>query len=161
MIALVYIDRIWLVVGPAYIRLSTVITFFAVFVFVAWRFRASPKTALYNGVIAWLATLSLYEVLFNITGGFPPTDMLPFWGVAILVGSMILGLLQAKKHFTPSRLPLALLLAFALDWLVWIAVGFPFNLPTSQPLNLLGEALNASTKMLLPFGYATGLRERR
>jgi len=111
---LVYIDRIWLVVGPAYIRLSTVITFFAVFVFVAWRFRASPKTALYNGVIAGLATLGLYEVLFNITGGFPPTDMLPFWGVAILVGSMILGLLQAKKHFKPSRLPMTLLLASVL-----------------------------------------------
>jgi len=161
MSTMIDIDRIWLVVGPAYIRLSTVITFFAVFVFVAWRFRSSRNAALYNGAIAGLAMLSLYEVLFNITGGYPPTDMLPPWEVAILVGSMFLGLLQAKKHFTPSKLPLALLLAFAVDWLVWIAVGFPFNLPTSQPLNLLGEALNTSTKMLLPFGYATGLRERR
>jgi len=129
-----------------------------VFAFVAWKFRARKRTALYEGVVAALFILFLYEVLFNVTGGFPPTGMLPFWGVGVLVCSMLLGILQAKNHFVLGRLPIILLSAFAVDWLVWILVGFPFNLPSTQPLNLLAEAFNMSTKLLLPFGYATGLQ---
>ena len=155
---MIYLDRLWLVVGPAHIRLSTVITFLVVFAFVAWKFRAKKRTALYEGVVAALFILFLYEVLFNVTGGFPPTGMLPFWGVGVLVCSMLLGILQAKNHFVLGRLPMILLSAFAVDWLVWILVGFPFNLPSTQPLNLLAEAFNMSTKLLLPFGYATGLQ---
>lgn len=155
---MIYLDRLWLVVGPAHIRLSTVITFLVVFAFVAWKFRARKRTALYEGVVAALFILFLYEVLFNVTGGFPPTGMLPFWGVGVLVCSMLLGILQAKNHFVLRRLPIILLSAFAVDWLVWILVGFPFNLPSTQPLNLLAEAFNMSTKLLLPFGYATGLQ---
>lgn len=154
---MIYLDRLWVVVGPAHIRLSTVITFLVVFAFVAWKFRARKRTALYEGVVAALFILFLYEVLFNVTGGFPPTGMLPFWGVGVLVCSMLLGILQAKNHFVLGRLPMILLSAFAVDWLVWILVGFPFNLPSTQPLNLLAEAFNMSTKLLLPFGYATGL----
>ena len=155
---MIYLDRLRLVVGPAHIRLSTVITFLVVFAFVAWKFRARKRTALYEGVVAALFILFLYEVLFNVTGGFPPTGMLPFWGVGVLVCSMLLGILQAKNHFVLRRLPIILLSAFAVDWLVWILVGFPFNLPSTQPLNLLAEAFNMSTKLLLPFGYATGLQ---
>lgn len=77
---MIYLDRLWLFVGSAPIRLSTVITFLAVFVFVGWRFRVRKRTALYNGFVAALFTFFLYEVLFNITGRFPPTDMLPLWG---------------------------------------------------------------------------------
>jgi hypothetical protein len=133
-------------------------TFLAVFAFVAWRFRARRRIAVYNGVVAALFMLFLYEVLFNVTGGFPPTGMLPFWGVGVLVCSMLLGILQAKNHFALRRLPIILLSAFAVDWLVWILVGFPFNLSSTRPLNLIAEAFNASTKLLLPFGYAAGLR---
>ena len=158
---MIYLDRLWLVVGPAYIRLSTVITLLAVFVFVVWRFRARGWMAVYNGVVATLFTLFLYEVLFNVSGGFPPTDMLPSWGVGLLVCSMLLGLLQAKNHFVLGRLPMIILSAFAVEWFVWILVGFPFNLPSTHPFNLVAEAFNVSTKLLLPIGYVTGLRERK
>jgi hypothetical protein len=158
---LIYVDRLWLFVGSAPIRLSTVITFLAVFVFVAWRFRAGKRTALYNGFVAALFTFFLYEVLFNITGRFPPTDMLPLWGVGLLVCSMLVGVLQAKNHFVLGRLPMILFSAFLIDWLVWVLIGFPFNLPSTQPLNLVAEAFNVSTKLLLPFGYATGLQSAK
>ena len=102
--------------------------------------------------------LFLYETLFNVTGGFPPTGILPFWGVGVLVCSMLLGILQAKNHFVLGRSPMILLSAFAVDWRVWILAGFPFNLPSTRPLNLVAEAFNVSTKLLLPLGYATGLR---
>jgi hypothetical protein len=155
---LIYLDRLWLFVGSAPIRLSTIATFLAVFVFVAWRFRASKITALYNGLVATLFTFFLYEVLFNITGRFPPTDVLPVWGLGVLVCSMLLGILQAWNHFVRGRLPMILLSAFLVDWLAWVLIGFPFNLPSTQPVNLVAEALNVSTKLLLPFGYATGLQ---
>jgi hypothetical protein len=77
-----------------------------------------------------------------------------------MVGSIILGLLQAKRHFVLGRVPTILLFAFLVDWLVWVLIGFPFNLPSTQPLNLVAEAFNVSTKLLLPFGYATGLQSR-
>jgi hypothetical protein len=118
-------------------------------------------TAFYNGAVAALFTLFLYEVLFNMTGGFPPTDMLPFWGVGLLVCSMLLGILQAKNHFVLRRLSLVLFSAFIVDWLVWILIGFPFNLPSTEPLNLVAELFNVSTKLLLPFGYAVGLSMSR
>ena len=158
---MIYLDGLWLVVGSAHIRLSTVITFLAVFAFVAWKFRTDRKSAFYNGVIAALATLGLYEVLFNLTGGFPPFDLLPFWAVGLFVCSMVLGLLQAKNHFVWGRLPVILLSAFVIDWLIWVQVGFPFNLPSTQPLDLAAEGLNVTTKLLLPFGYAIGLRKRK
>jgi len=158
---MIYLDRLWLVVGSAPIRLSTIVTFFAVLALVAWRFRASRKSAFYNGVVAGLATLGLYEVLFNLTGGFPPFDMLPFWAVGLLVCSMLLALLQAKNHFVLRRLTVVLLSAFVIDWLIWVHVGFPFNLPSSEALDLAAEAFNLTTKLLLPFGYAVGLRESK
>ncbi len=108
-----------------------------------------------------LFMLFLYEVLFNITGGFPPWDMLPFWGVGLLASSMFLGLLQAKNHFVPRRLSTILFSAFIVDWLVWILVGFPFNLPSTEPLNLVAEFFNVSSKLLLPFAYATALSARK
>lgn len=158
---LVYVDRLWLFVGSAPIRLSTVVTFLAVFVFVTWIFRARKGRALYNGFVAALFTFFLYEILFNVTGGFPPTDMLPMWGVGALICSILLGVLQAKNHFVRRRLSMILLSAFVVDWLLWVLIGFPFNLPSTQPLNLLAEAFNVSTKLLLPFGYATGLQKAK
>jgi hypothetical protein len=152
---------LWLFVGSAPIRLSTVITFLAVFLFVAWKFRARKRTGFYNGFVAALFTLFLYEVLFNITGRFPPTDMLPFWGVGLLACSMLLGILQAKNHFVRGKLSMILFLAFLIDWLVWVLIGFPFNLLSAQSLNLVAEAFNVSTKVLLPFGYATGLQSAK
>jgi hypothetical protein len=159
---LIYVQGLWVFVGPAPIRLSTIITFLLASVFVALKFRVRGwATAFYNGVVAALFTLFLYEVLFNVTGGFPPTDMLPFWTVGLLVCSMLLGILQAKNHFVPRRLSMVLFSAFIVDWLVWILIGFPFNLPSTEPLNLAAEFFNVSTKLLLPFGYATGLSVSR
>jgi len=155
---LIYVDGFWVFVGSAPVRLSTILTFLLVFVFVAWRFRVKGwATALYNGYVAALFTLFLYEVLFNVTGGFPPWDMLPSWGVGLLVCSMLLGLLQAKNHFVPRRLSMVLFSAFIVDWFVWILVGFPFNLPSTEPFNLVAEFFNVSTKLLLPFAYATAM----
>lgn len=102
-------------------------------------------------------TLFLYEILFNVTGRFPPTGNLPLWGIVLLVCSILLGLLQARKHFALQRLSIVLLSAFVVEWFVWILVGFPFNFPSTQPLNLMAEVFNVTTKLLLPLGYATGL----
>lgn len=158
----VYLDRLWIFFGPAPIRLSTVITFVLVIVLVAWRFRSKGWTsAFYNGVVAAFFTVFLYEVLFNVTGGFPPTGNLPLWGVGLLVCSILLGLLQARRHFALQRLSIVLLSAFLVAWLVWILVGFPFNFPSTQPLNLIAEVFNVTTKSLLPLGYATGLTVRK
>jgi len=158
---MIYLYRLWLFVGSAPVRLSTVATLLAVFLFVAWRFRARRLVAMYNGVVAGLFALFLYEILFNLTGGFPPTDLLPIQGIVVMVASIVLGLLQAKRHFVLERLQAALFLAFLVDWLIWVLIGFPFNLPSTQPLNLVAEAFNVSTKLLLPFGYATGLRNTK
>jgi len=159
---MIYLDRLWIFVGPAPIRLSTVMTFLSVLVFVTWRFRSKGwVAAFYNGVVAALFTFFLYEVLFNVTGGFPPTGILPFWGVGLLVCSILLGLLQARKHFALRRVSIVLLSVFIVDWFVWILVGFPFNFPPTQPLNLSAEVFNVTTKLLLPFGYATGLALNR
>jgi len=156
--ALICVEGFWVFVGAAPIRLSTMMTFLLVFVFVAWRFRIRGwATAFYNGSVSALFMLFLYEVLFNITAGFPPWDMLPFWGVGLLACSILLGLLQAKNHFAPRRLSAILFSAFIVDWLVWILVGFPFDLPSTKQLNLVAESFNVSTKLLLPFAYAAAL----
>ena len=159
---MIYVEGLWVFVGAAPIRLSTIVTFLLVFVFVAWRFRFKGLAkAFYNGSVSALFMLFLYEVLFNITGGFPPWDMLPFWGVGLLVSSMLLGLLQARSYFVPRRLSTILFSGFIVDWLVWILVGFPFNLPSAESLNLVAEVFNVSTKLLLPFAYATALDARK
>lgn len=159
---MIHLDRLWIFFGSAPVRLSTVITFVLVFVFVAWRFRSKGRiAALYNGVVAALSTFFLYEVLFNVTGGFPPAGILPLWGVGLLVCSILLGLLQARKCLALQRLSIVLFSAFVVDWFVWIVVGFPFNLPSTQPLNLVAEVFNVTTKLLLPLGYATGLTVRK
>lgn len=158
---MVHLDGLWIFFGSAPVRLSIVITFVLVFVFVTWRFRSKGWIdAFYNGVIAALFMLFLYEVLFSITRGFPPTDLLPLWGIGLLVSSILLGLLQARRHFAPQKWSLILFSAFIVDWVVWILVGFPFNLPSTQPLNLIAEVFNVTTKLLLPFGYVTGLTGR-
>ena len=160
--ALIYIDGLWVFVGSAPIRLSTILTFLLVFVFVAWSFRVKGWiAAFYNGSVAALFTLFLYEVLFNVTGGFPPWDMLPLWGIGILACSMLLGLLQVKNHLVQRRISMLLFSAFLVDWLVWILEGFPFDLPSTEPLNLFAEFFNVSTKLLLPFAYATALSASR
>ncbi len=158
----VYLDRLWVFFGPAPIRLSTIVTLIVVLAFVAWRFRSEGlRAALYNGVVAALFAVFLYDALFNLAGEFPPTDMLPPSGVALMVGSIVLGLLQAYRHFVSRRLSVTLFSALMLDWAVWQLTGFPFNLPSTQPLNLVEEAFNVTTKLLLSLGYAIGLAVRR
>jgi hypothetical protein len=152
---------LWLFIGSAPVRLSTVTTLLVVFVFVVWRFRAGKLAALYNGLVAALFTLFVYEVLFNVTGSFPPTDLLPVQGIVAMICSIILGLVQAKRHFVLGKLSIILLFAFLVDWAIWVLVGFPFNLPSTQPLNVSAEVFNVSTKLLLPLGYATGLQARK
>ena len=155
---MIHVDRFWLFLGSAPIRLSTVVTLVIVFALVAWKFRSRGwLPVLYNGAVAGLFTLFLYEVIFNITGRFPPTGNLPPWGIVMMLLSLILGIIQSIRHFRFKRISIILLSAFVVDWIIWVSIGFPFNFPSTNPINLIAEAFNITTKLLLPLGYLTGL----
>jgi hypothetical protein len=155
---MIHIYKFWLFFGNAPIRLSTVITLGLIFVLVVWKFRNKGwLRAIYNGIVAGLFTLFLYEVIFNITGKFPPTGNLPPWGVGLMILSLILGLVQAFKHYRFHRMAIVFLSAFIVDWIFWIILGFPFNFPITNPIDLTAEVFNITSKLLLPLGYFTGL----
>jgi hypothetical protein len=131
-----------------------VITLGLIFVLVVWKFRTKGYlNALYNGIVAAFFTLFLYEIIFNLTGRFPPTGNLPLWGIGLMILSLILGIIQAIGHFRFHRIAIVFLVVFVVDWIFWIIIGFPFNFPRTNPINLTAEMFNTTTKLLLPLGY--------
>ena len=159
---MLHLHSLWLYLGSAPIRLSTAVTLVLALSLVTWRLRSKGWfLALYHGVVAALFTLFLYEILFNITGRFPPTGNLPPWGIGLMVLSLILGITQAIRYFAFNKMAMVLLSAFVIDWAIWIITGFQFNFPDTQPLNTGAEVFNISTKFLLPLGYIAGLTMKR
>jgi hypothetical protein len=75
-----------------------------------------------------------------------------------LGGWFILGFKQAKEKFVLKRSSLILIGICLVAWASWLLIGFPYNVPHGNQLNLTGEAFNVITKTTLPFGYAFGLQ---
>jgi hypothetical protein len=148
---------VWLpVTGP--IRISTVLAGVLMVSVILWR-RRDPALAL----VALLAWASAYEILYQVTGalvhGWPVAGRI--WMVAALAGWVFLaGLLRV----IPNR---RLLLALALVWLLWVALGFesnaaPVTVTAGMPkvFTIVGEACNEVTKTLLAIAYLVAALDR-
>jgi hypothetical protein len=136
---------VWLpLLGPT--RWTTVLAFLACIV-VAW-YRFGP----WRGVLAGIAGISTFEIVFSATG-----TVVHHWPLAPLLwqsGALVAWpVLAWREQVRPSR---ELLVAFALLWLAWMAEGFQFNVPAHGPQapNLPAELLNASTKTLMVMAWA-------
>lgn len=144
---------VWLpVAGP--IRISTVLMSLVLVAVIAWR-RRSSSTA----VIAVMAWLSTYEILYQATGVVIHGWSLEYflWMSAAVGGWVALSVLSGMA---PDRW---LLLATALVWMLWIVTGFNSNSPTvagppgfPKDFSVLGEILNELTKTLLALAYLVG-----
>jgi ABC-type glucose/galactose transport system permease subunit len=149
---------IWLsIIGP--IRISTVLAGLAMASAILWRRRA-PLTAL----IALMAWLSAYEILYQATGtaihGWSPAYFL--WMSAAVSGWVVLGVVRG---IVPDRW---LLLAVALVWVVWILTGFNSNSPTvagtsgfPKGFSVSNEIFNELSKTLLAASYLAGALSSR
>ena len=76
-------------------------------------------------------------------------------------GWLILGFKQAMQNFVATKISTSLFIAFLAAWILWISIGFPYNVPGDVNLNLPGEMLNVVTKTVFLFGYASGLQPTR
>lgn len=149
---------IWLpVFGP--IRISTVLAALFLVVAILWR-RRGPATAL----IALMAWLSAYEILYQVTGAVIHGWSLTYvvWMSAAVGGWVALGFVRG---ILPDR---RLLLATAVVWVLWILFGFNSNSPSiagtpgfPKDFSVSGEIFNESTKTLLALAYLVGALSAR
>jgi ABC-type glucose/galactose transport system permease subunit len=143
------------VVGP--IRVSTVIASGVMVVAVLWR-RHSPFIA----VVAVMAWLSAYEILFQATGAVMHGWNASYfaWMSAAVGGWVVLGIVKGVVPTWRWLIPVALV------WLIWILTGFNSNSPTAAgtagfPLrfSIIDEVVNELSKTLLAIAYlAAALR---
>ena len=143
---------IWLpLAGP--VRISTIAAAVVTVAIVWWRRGA------FTALVAVMAWLSAYEILFQATGmiihGWSAAYF--FWMSAAVGGWVVLAVV---KGVLPDRL---LLLTMALVWVAWILAGFNSNSPTvagtpgfPKDFTVNGEVLNELTKTLLAAAYLVG-----
>ncbi len=161
MVGVITLDRVWIVfplIGP--IRVSTVITFTLVALYVIHRFGRPYKRSIYQAVVAVFFTASLYEVVYMVVEPFFYFWRVPVWEISALMGWILLGLQQAREYYKPSNLSISLLTAATIAWVLWILGGFPINTYSQPGINLMAETYNITTKALLPLSYVAGLRRR-
>jgi hypothetical protein len=130
----------WLpLVGP--IRWTTLLAFVACVVVGWYRFGAL------RGILAAMAGISTFELIFNATGtaihNWPLAPLL--WQGAALTAWP---LLAWREKIRPS---FDLVVLFGVLWIAWIAQGFTFNVATHdlRYANVLAELLNATTKTIM------------
>ena len=160
------VSLIWLVVPlVGYVRLSTVSTLVTLSLYIMWKFRQDWKGALYQTVVCVAFTTSLYEIIFNLVAACVFLRTMELFIEHLLIlhyvmvgGWLILGFKQAVQNFAPTKISTVLFIAFLVGWVLWISIGFPYNVPSDVDLNLSGEILNVVTKALFLFGYALGLQ---
>ena len=129
----------------------------AIVAVILWR-RRSPLLAVAT-VMAWA---SVFEILFNATGtllhGWPLSYLA--WLTAALGGWVLLSVLLG---IIPD---LRLLLAVAVVWVIWIAIGFDSNAPLGpgpghpSAFGVPDEVLNELSKSLLAIAYVAGALRR-
>jgi hypothetical protein len=130
------------------IRLSTVLAFVATLVIVAW-YRRSPLVAL----IAGMAWISAFEIVYQSVGiMYGRHDALHVFYLAFSMSGWIVA-----AHVAGVRPHPALLLAWGLLFLGWMASGFQPNL-YDQPgrFSVVQEAFNVATKDGLAAIYVIG-----
>lgn len=160
------IFKYWLIIPLlGYIRISTVFTLIILFFYIAWKFKYDFKDSLYHSVIAIVFITSLYEVIFNIVAAIIYLNTLQsfiqrfkIWHYLMVGGWFILGYKQIKQHFQLTKASALLLSICLISWIIWILIGFPYNVPSDINLNLSSELFNIITKITLLFGYALGLQ---
>ncbi len=148
---------IWLpLVGP--VRISTIAVALAMVAILWWR------RGVFTALIAVMAWLSAYEILFQATGviihGWSVSYF--FWMSAAVGGWVVLGVVRCVR---PDRL---LMLATGVVWAAWILAGFNSNSPsgTGTPgfpndFTVAGEILNEVSKTLLAAAYLIGALRTR
>ena len=160
------VSRIWLVVPLfGYVRLSTVSTLVIISLYMIWKFRQDWKGALYQMVICLVFATCLYEIIFNLTAAFVFLRTMELFIDHLLIlhyimigGWLVLGFKQALQYFVLRKISTVLFIVFLVGWVLWISIGFPYNVPSDVNLSLSGEILNIVTKTAFLFGYALGLQ---
>ena len=161
--------KVWLVVPIiGHIRITTVFTFVAAFFCVICRFRSRLKDAFYQAVVLVGFATSIYEIVFNLVAAYvflktidSFIQHLLIWHYIMAGGWLILGFRQARQSFVSTKASIILFIVCLFAWILWVSIGFPYNIPSSATLNLHGEILNIVTKATLPFAYALGLQPNR
>jgi hypothetical protein len=140
---------VWLVFPfiPA-IRLSTVLAFIATLVIVAW-YRRSPLVAL----VAGMAWVSAFEIAYQAVGTlYGRHDVLHLFFLTFSMSGWVVA-----AHVAGIRPHPALLLAWAVVFLGWIASGFQPNLYDHPgTFSVVQEAFNMATKEGLAAIYVVG-----
>lgn len=134
---------------PAGVRLSTWVALASFAAVAVLRRDGRPLLA---GITWFLGFEGTYQAFTLLTG-----HGLPALGLArpILVGLGAVVIMGASLHgVRPSR---PLMLAVAVVWAVWVAIGFPANGPTLVGLDPLAEALNEAAKSLWALAYLAPL----
>jgi hypothetical protein len=163
------IFRVWLSIPfLGYIRISTIFTIAILFFYVTWKFKRCWKDAFYQAVVSVSFTLILYEIVFNAVAAciFLKTwesfiQNFMIWHYIMVGGWLILGFRQALRNFVPTKIANILFATCLVAWVLWILIGFPFNVPSDTNLSLPSEVLNIVTKATLLFGYASGLQPNK
>ncbi len=120
--------------------------------------------AFYNGIVSVVFTAGIYEICFNAVAAYVvlrTTDLviehLQILPYLLIGGWLVLGSRQARS-FVLTKASAVLLSACLFAWIVWVVLGFHYNILGEPNLDLSGEILNVVTKATLPFGYALGLQ---
>lgn len=150
----VKIEGLWFVFPYSNsIRISTVATALACFMLVLFLTRKKGFKSIYYASLAVIFSTGLYEIVwFNLA------VLLDGWGPRILEFSALLGwvFLGLREVFRtkPPRISIALYSIYVASMIVWVSLGFKFNVPGTTNYDFIGETLNVVSKFSLPIGYA-------
>ena len=135
------------------IRVSTVVVAVICFLLVLILTRKNGLKSVYYAALAVIFSIGLYELVWYntavILNGWEQRN----WEFVALLGWVFLG---AREVFRtkPPKISFALYAVFVGSMIIWVSLGFKFNVPGATSYDFVGESLNVISKFSLPIAYA-------
>jgi hypothetical protein len=148
------IEGLWLVLPyVGLIRVSTIGTALMCFMLVLFLTRKNGLKSVYYAGIAVIFSIGLYELVWYNIGVIVNGLDQRTWEFSALLGWIFLGVREVFR-VKPPRISIVLYTVYLASMIVWISLGFNFNIPGTNYYNFSAETLNVISKFSLPIAYA-------
>ena len=154
------IERLWFIFPFSGIRISTLVAAIVCFALVLFLQRKGTVKSVYYAFLAVIFALGLFEILWYYSAAAYRAWDLRIFQFAALAGWVLLGAREVYQTRTP-KISILFYVLFIVSFLVWLAIGLPFNISNGESFSVPGEILNELSKTALFFAFGLHISAKK
>jgi hypothetical protein len=153
-------ESLWFIFPFSGIRISTLVAAIVCFALVLFLQRKKTLKSVYYASLAVIFALGLFEILWYYSAAAYKAWDLRIFQFAALAGWILLGVREVYRT-RPPKISIIFYVLFVVSFLVWLAIGLPFNISNGESFSVPGEILNelSKTALFFAFGFHIGAKK--